>query len=363
MSGLDRLLSEQKLPHPGAKIGFLGHHASITKNGQHAIDALIERKEWEILKLFSPEHGFFGDAGPGEKVQHFTHPKWKIPVYSLYGENRSPQKEWLEDLDLIVIDLQDLGVRCYTYASTLCLMLKACADAQINVLVLDRPTPLQGCVDGPDLSIKHSSFVGMIDLPLVYGLGQGKLAMFLKSQEKSLQHLKLEVVFGIPPHGITPRWTPPSPAIVSPESALLYPLTVWCEAIPDIWVDREGKNSFQIWLMPDFPEDLLNTPLEMRGVTAEPYASHTPTGVWKGFQFTITDQKLYRPVACAVQLLCALRDRLGNDRLFRSPEARPEFFDQLMGTSSVREKILAGLNAEQVVTGWSSDLPSTKVVF
>lgn len=352
MNGLDRLLSEPDLPYSGSRVGFLGHHSSVTHTGQHTVDALKKRKEWTLVKLFSPEHGFFGKAGAGEKVQDSLHPEWNLPVHSLYGEHRSPPDAWLEGLDLMVIDLQDLGVRCYTYASTLALMLQACANNEIRVLVLDRPTPLAGWSDGPNLDNELRSFVGMIDLPVVFGLSQGHLAHFLKSQESSLKKLRLDIIFGDPKTKAPENWIPPSPAIVSSDSAKMYPMTVWCEAIPQVWVDRGGSSSFQVWCMPDFPEVLLSSLPRFIGIQASPIRSKTPEGEWSGLRFDLTNSQKVQPVANAVGLLCALRDELGVDRLFNDPKSRPDFFDQLMGTSSVREQIQMGWSAEGIVERW-----------
>ncbi|MDF3129722.1 DUF1343 domain-containing protein [Kiritimatiellaeota bacterium B1221] len=347
MSGLDRLLREKKLPFPGARAGILAHHASVNLQGRHIVDSLQERKEWQIQKLFSPEHGFFGKAAAGEKVQNSLHPLWKLPVHSLYGEHRSPPPEWLENLDVLVVDLQDLGVRCYTYASSLLLMMRACASASLPILVIERPTPLAGISDGPPLHPNQESFVGMIDLPLVFGLGQGDLAEFLYHHHSELRNLRLHV-FRDPEARTDPtKWIPPSPAIVSPASARLYPVTVWCEAIADIDVDRGKANSFAVWCMPDFPEALLEAPPTFKGMTATPVS-----GEKSGLKFQIENLSAYRPVENALILLCALRDHLGSARLFDPSKNRPEFFDKLMGTSSVREQITAGLTAEEIAQSW-----------
>jgi uncharacterized protein YbbC (DUF1343 family) len=350
MSGLHRLLKMDPLPMAGARVGFLGHHASVTSSGLHAIDALSGRTDWTITRLFSPEHGFFGLAGPGESVDHALHPKWNLPVHSLYGEFRSPDPEWLQDLDLMVVDLQDLGVRCYTYASTLQNMLQACAKASLPVLVLDRPIPLAGIVDGPRLDPSCKSFVGQVPLPLVYGMSQGKLALYLKKNDYDLRELDLQV---LDQEASAPAssWIPPSPAIVSVEAALLYPLTVWSEAIPDVWVDRGGPRSFQCWAMPDLSRSTaedLSASLNLPGIHCTAQDFETPKGSWSGLAFQLDPCTSLLPVTAAVQLLCKLRDLMGKDRFFASPDSRPEFFDQLMGTETVRSQISSGLSSEEI---------------
>lgn len=347
MNGLDALLGFKSLPLPGPRIGFLGHHASVDTHGIHAVQRLRERSDCRIERLFSPEHGFFGQAAAGEHVDNRRHPQWQLPVFSLYGEHRSPDPAWLEGLDLMIVDLQDLGVRCYTYASTLRLMMKACAQAGLPMWVLDRPTPLAGLSDGPGLDPAFESFVGMIDLPLVYGLSQGPLAEWLKAHHSELRNLDL-TVFRASETAVAPRWIPPSPAIVSPASALLYPFTVWCEAVGEVDVDRGGAGSFQRWCMPDFPERLRKHPPLFVGAEALPLKE----GKWPGLAFRVHDPLQYRPVTNAIRLLCALRDELGLARLFDHPGSRPTFFDQLMGTGKVRRQLTDGLDAAQICADW-----------
>jgi uncharacterized protein YbbC (DUF1343 family) len=332
MTGIDRLLALPRLPRPGARVGLLAHAASLTRGGQHCATALALRREWSLRRLFCPEHGFFGRGAAGEPIQSGIHPALGIPIHSLYGQHRSPPPEWLDELDLLVIDLQDLGVRCYTYASTLQNVLRAAA-ARLPVLVLDRPTPLAGITDGPALDPAFRSFVGQIDLPLVFGLSQGPLARHLRATDPLLASLELDTLDG---DGVADPWHPPSPGIVSPASALLYPLTVWCEAIGGVDVDRGGPDSFQIWGMPGLPARALAEELDLAGIRAVP--AQSPRG-WPALRFELTDRSLHRPVQSALRLLSALQTHLGPGRLWNHPESRPAFFDQLMGSGHVRRAL------------------------
>ena len=239
----------------------------------------------------------------------------------------------------MIIDLKDLGVRCYTYASSLFDMLHACAAQNVPVLVLDRSTPLADMRDGPLLEPGHESFVGRVPSPLVYGLSQGPLASFLQSTLPALCHLDLTVV--PPMESETVSWIPPSPAIVSELSALCYPITVWSEAIPDFWVDRGGPASFQVWAMPDLPVDDLCA-LTLPGVTLHPDQFQTPKGIWPGVRFELSSRTAFKPVTVAHHLLAYLSEVWGADRLFDHPDARPDFFDQLAGGPSWRLSLLSG---------------------
>ncbi len=332
MNGIDLLLAAPSLPFPGARVGLLAHKASRLADGTHTARALAARGEWSLVRLFSPEHGFFGLGAAGEPIHSGLHPDLGLPIFSLYGQHRSPPPETLADLDLLVVDLQDLGVRCYTYASTLDLVLHACAQRHLPVLVLDRPTPLAGISDGPPLDPSLRSFVGQIDLPLVFGLGQAALSRHLAASLPALHNLPLHTLDATPEADRLP-WHPPSPAIVSREAARLYPLTVWSEAIPHVGVDRGGPRSFQLWSMPDLPASILARELSLPGIGVE--AGRDDAG-WPALLFHVETPSELRPVSAALLLLTALSRHLGPDRLFKAPGARPHFFDQLMGNHAPR---------------------------
>lgn len=347
MTGLDRLLALPALPRPGAVIGFLGHAASRAADGRHAVDHLLERDEWRIAGLFGPEHGFEGIHAPGEAVASGLHPRWRLPVTSLYGDHRAPTPEDLAGLDLLVVDLQDLGVRCYTYASTLLLTLRACARAGVPALVLDRPTPLAGMVDGPRLDPAFSSFVGLVPLPLVFGLGQGELARTLQARLPGLTGLHLDVLSATgDPEDFQPR---PSPAIVDAQAALIYPLTVWCEAIPGVTSEREGERSFQVWGMDGFPAEAFCAEVALEGGRAHPTVCRTAdSGTVPGVSFQVESPADWRPVTNALRLLGFLRDRWGPAPLFSAKGARPDFFDKLMGTDRIRLGLQSGASAAEL---------------
>jgi hypothetical protein len=313
------------------------------------VDVLRARTECEVKCLFTPEHGFSGAAAAGEEVRHGTHPETGLPIFSLYGTDRAPRIEWIESLDLVVIDLKDLGVRCYTYATTLLETLLVCAEAGVPVVVLDRKTPLEGIVDGPDLADDCISFVGKVPLPLVYGLSQGKLALTLQEKIPELHHLKLEIFAGIT--DLESPWTPPSPAIVSPDAARCYPVTVWSEAVADIHVDRGGRGSFQVWAMPDFPTSAFPAEEVLYGYRLRSAPCATTAGTWAGLKLAVEEPISLKPISLAHTILERLCRELGSERLFSQPGCRPEFFDQLAGTTTWRESLVQGKRPEFMETG------------
>jgi len=169
----------------GKKVGIVANQTSVifknTLDHTHLVDSLLALNI-DIKKVFAPEHGFRGHADAGEKVKDGLDTKTRLPLISLYGKNRKPSKELLQDLDVVLFDIQDVGVRFYTYIATLQLVMEACAENNIPVLVLDRPNPNAHYIDGPILEKEYSSFVGMHPIPVVYGMTIGEYAQMINGE-------------------------------------------------------------------------------------------------------------------------------------------------------------------------------------
>lgn len=166
------------------------HKPEITHT--HLVDSLISLNV-DIKKVFAPEHGFRGQADAGEHVQDGMDTKTGLPIISLYGKNRKPKQEQLKALDVVLFDIQDVGVRFYTYIATLQLVMEACAEAQIPVIVLDRPNPNAHYVDGPSMKKEHTGFLGMNEIPLVYGMTIGEYATMINAEGWLERGLKAEL--------------------------------------------------------------------------------------------------------------------------------------------------------------------------
>lgn len=350
-------------------MGLVGHPASVTTAGLHAIDLLDGLDGVELAAVFGPEHGFLGRAGAGEEVGHTLHPRLGIPVHSLYGEQRRPSPDMLDRLDILVVDLQDLGVRCYTYAATLKGILEAAEAAGVAVLVADRPVPLPEVIDGPVRAAGIDSFVAPLDLPLVYGMTPGETALWM------CRHLDLHPDLTVLPLEGYRRagrrdpawgpWIPPSPGIRSWEAAQVYPATVFSEALPVLDVNRSGLLPFQVVGAPWIESDrllprLTGTPLD--GVAFHP-ALYEGQGqpyegqVLQGVRLVVTDPATFRPVQVAVHLLHALQDLYGPERIWdEASGARPEFFDLLTADPAVRQALLDGTSPAEITTAWEAPL-------
>lgn len=183
--GITRLKAQNFALLEGRRVGLLTHMAAVDENGTLTIDVLKAASNVNLVALFSPEHGLQGLAGADEEVDDSRYAG--LPVYSLYGETRKPTKSMLESIDLMVIDLQDIGVRSYTYISAMKLAIQACFEQGIPVIVLDRPNPLGGQkVDGPILDEKFKSYVGSYRIPYIHGLTMGELALVAQSELRPL---------------------------------------------------------------------------------------------------------------------------------------------------------------------------------
>ena len=282
--------------------------------------------------VFSAEHGYFGLAAPGEKTSDTRHPRWKIPVFSLYGATRKPTAEMLKGLERIVVDLQDIGIRCYTYLATLKLVLEAAAENGLEVIVLDRPIPLGGIVDGPMPDEKHMSFVCPANLPLCHGMTIGEEARYLAA---GIPQIKLTVIrlkgWNHEMREPWPDFLPPSPGIKSWDAAVLYPVTVFTEAFPALDTDRNGNLAFRVlgaeWMDPSKLISDTKNDLKKFGLSIREYR----WGKIAGVLLSVENFDRYRPVAAAMALLSSIRRRWP-ERLAEG--AREEWLAKLMGGTS-----------------------------
>ncbi|MFM1877590.1 MAG: hypothetical protein RLZZ241_456 [Bacteroidota bacterium] len=214
----------------GKQIGLVANATSVIfrKDGKpvHLADSLLASGIL-LKRVFTPEHGFRGAADAGEELSDSMDTKTGLPLISLYGENRKPKPEYLSDLDLIVFDIQDLGVRFYTYIATLQRVMEACADAGIPILVLDRPNPNADMVDGPIMELQHTSFLGLTPIPLAYGLTLGEYATLINEEGwlNTSQKANLTVIEIANYNRNIPYEIPiaPSPNIPNTQAAMLYP--------------------------------------------------------------------------------------------------------------------------------------------
>jgi uncharacterized protein YbbC (DUF1343 family) len=365
--GLEQIEADKGGVLKGKKVGLIMHAASVTSDGRRAVEVL-RGQGVEVVRLFGPEHGALGKAAAGEKVGDALDPLARVPIVSLYGETRKPSAESLKGLDALVYDLQDGGVRFFTYVSTMILCLEAAAEAGIEFVVLDRPNPLGGeRVEGPESDprdVLPDSFVNMAPGPLVHGLTAGEMAQFVNASRSKPARLTV-----VPMRGWkrsmtwadTGRtWVSPSPNLRSAEAALVYPGTALLEGT-NVAEGRGTDTPFLLvgapWLKPEaviptLPaggltlETATFTPAASPAASEPKYAGQPCAGIRIG----VKDAAAVAPYKFGVGLLHALKRQPGFEWL-REGAA----IDRLVGTRKLRAAIDRGDPVDAIV---ASDLPA-----
>ncbi len=372
--GCERLLeSEMKLIR-GKRVGIVTNHSGVLPSGIHIVDALRADSDTTVVALFSPEHGIRGDVPAGKHVGHGIDKASGLPIYSLYGEHKKPEKWMLENVDLLVYDIQDLATRFYTYVSTLNLAMEAAAENDIPFIVLDRPCLISGnLIDGPLLKDGFKSFIGMQRVPILYSMTPGEMA-FMLNEENMLSHgikaelhvVKLENYFRSMWYDETGLdWVNPSPNITSIETAVMYPGTALFEGT-NVTEGRGTKQPFRYVGAPFIKNtqltDYLNS-LELKGVEFVP-VNFVPRSGKGGSNPKYKNQKcggvevrvVYRdnvkPVEVGIAMICAARELYPDLVKFREDGA----FDRLTGDDNIREMIEQGKDHKEISSYWKHEL-------
>jgi uncharacterized protein YbbC (DUF1343 family) len=365
-TGLAILLHDRCTRLHGQRVGLVTHPAAVLPDLTSATDALLAAGV-QLAALFGMEHGAAGAAADGEAVGHAVDGRTGIPIYSLYGGTREPTAAMLDGLDVLVYDVQDVGVRFYTFISTLYYLLKAAGRHGVPVIVLDRPNPINGvALDGPRVEPGLTSFVGIAPIPIRHGLTVGELARYFNAEFGFGADLTV-----IPMAGWrremwfdeTGRpWVPTSPAMPHLSTATVYPGTCLIEGT-NLSEGRGTALPFEVagapWLDGDALAAGLNR-LELPGVRFRPAefvpsASKHAGAACRGVQMHVSDRRVCRPLAAGLHLIAACR-RQAPDRfefLASSWEGRPPHFDLLIGVAAVRPALAAGAAVNDVLAGWA----------
>ena len=238
-------------------IGIVANQTSVILNEDgsysHLIDSLLKLKI-NIKRVFAPEHGFRGDADAGEYVKNGSDKKTGLPIISLYGKNKKPALNYLKDIDIMIFDIQDVGVRFYTYISTLHYIMEACAELKIPLIILDRPNPNGDYIDGPVLDMKYKSFVGMHPVPIVHGMTVGEYAKMINGESWLSDELHCDLtVIKVTNYSHSTVYEPPippSPNLPNYKSIRLYPSLCLFEGT-SISVGRGTDDQFQVYGSPE----------------------------------------------------------------------------------------------------------------
>lgn len=338
----------------GARVGLVVNHTSMA-GGSHLVDFLINRGI-EVKALFAPEHGLRGEADAGEKVSNSIDAKTGIPIISIYGKNNKPAPGQLQDIDMLIFDIQDVGCRFYTYISTLHYVMEACAENGKKLLVLDRPNPNGDYCDGPILKPGFRSFVGVDPIPVVHGCTVGEMAQMINGEGWLRDGLKCPLqVIPVKNYTHATVYEPPvkpSPNLPNYTSIRLYPSLCFFEATK-VSIGRGTTFPFQVMGYPDSRFGAF---------------SFTPTSL-KGFEMN----PLHKDKACYGQDLRHLADIprftlsyfLEWYRQFSQPAdflSNERWFNLLMGDEKILAMIKSGKSEKEISESWKEELEKYKTV-
>lgn len=360
--GIEVLLSDSLHLISGLRIGLLTNQTGVDRHGVADLDRLLKAGA-QVTAIFAPEHGYRGTLDRAV-IGHSRDSATGIPIWSLYGEVRSPTPEMLDSLDALLIDLQDIGARPYTYISTVLLAMEAAAANRVRVILLDRPNPIGGeLVQGPVLDTAFRSFVGMLPVSLRHGMTMGELALM----GNRVLDLGADLVV-VPAAGWRRSvwfdetglpWVRPSPNLPDLESATHYPGTVLFEGT-NLSVGRGTPVAFQVvgapWLSPREVIARMEIPSGASVGDTVVVPRDPADGKYGGVRLPavrlrVTDRRVYDPVRAAVALLVAVRE-VHRDSLAIDPSR----FDRLAGGTGLREAVESGREVAEIVAGWERDL-------
>jgi uncharacterized protein YbbC (DUF1343 family) len=370
ITGLETVIKKLPVLINNKRVGILCHAPSITRDFTHITEVFFQRTDCRLSAVFGPQHGIHGQTQDNMiEWSSQNHARFNIPLYSLYGEHRKPTPEMLSKIDVLLIDLQDIGARLYTYIWTVKLCMEACTEASIPIMILDRPNPIGRLpYDGPVLKKEYFTFVGGASIPLCHRMTIGEMALWIK--EKYYPGCDLNIVWmknwkrsflysetGLP-------WVLPSPNMPTEKTAVIYPGTVLIEAL-NLSEGRGTTIPFELFGAPFIDSVKLKKNLDSRKINGCAFRVHdfVPTfhkfkdETCHGIQIHITDLKIFRPVVTAFEIFDAIIQTSPADSLtFNPPPYEYEYklipFDILAGDSGIRETLINNKDIKSEIERW-----------
>ena len=337
------------------RVAIFSNHTGMIGD-KHLLDILMENK-FNIVAIFSPEHGFRGDADAGEHVSSSVDSKTGVSILSLYdGKDKKPSKTSMQKFDILIVDIQDVGLRFYTYYITMCRLMDACAEYNKKVLILDRPNPNGHYVDGPILDMKYKSGVGWLPIPIVHGMTLGELASMVNGEGWLPGARKCDLTV-TKCKNYTPQTKyrlpiPPSPNLPDMKSIYLYPSTCFFEATP-VSLGRGTSLPFQVYGHPNMTGYSYSfTPKSIPGAKNPPQLNKLCHGVNLS---NMSDEEIWKRGVDLSYVIDAYRNLNLDDHFFRP------FFELLVGRDYVRKMIKAGKSADEIKAMWKDDVEKFKV--
>jgi uncharacterized protein YbbC (DUF1343 family) len=370
--GVEALLDDKLFLLKGARVGLICHPASVDHQFQHTADLLNRHPDVRLTGLFGPQHGIRGETQDNMiEWEGFVDRQTGVPAHSLYGEVREPTSAMLDDVDVLVVDLQDVGTRVYTFIYTMALSMRAAKKHSKRVIVLDRPNPIGGiAVEGSLLKAGCESFVGMFPIPMRHGMTIGELALLFNQAYGIGCELDVVAMRGYErSHWFDEtdaRWIMPSPNIPTLDSATVYPGMVYIEGTKV----SEGRGTTCPFELSGAPyidsHDLaarlnaLRLPgVHFRANSFQPTFQKHQGSICHGVQTHVTDRKVFHPVITGIALIKAVRDLYPDGFAWQDPPYEYVFdrlpFDVIAGGSALREAIEANVSLEDLAGSWNSD--------
>lgn len=367
--GLEKVLEEKIKTLKGLKVGLICNQASVNHKFQHASDLFYEHPDINLVALFGPQHGIRGDVQDNMiETSHTFDSYTKLPMYSLYSETRQPTEEMMSSIDALVVDLQDVGCRVYTFIYTMANALKACAEYKKKMFVLDRPNPINGItIEGNVLEEGHESFVGQYPIPMRHGLTVGELAKLFNEQygiNCDLEVIKMDNWARENFYDETDApWVLPSPNMPTVSTAVVFPGTVFLEGT-QVSEGRGTTKPFEIVGAPYINSkefgDALNS-LKLEGVIFQPinflptFQKHSNTNC-EGVLLHVSDRKLFKPVKTGIAIVKTIFDLYPKHFKWKTPPYEYVFdrnpFDVIAGTNKLRESFVSGQSLDEIKITW-----------
>lgn len=372
-TGLENIVAAPPTWLRGQRLGLLCHPASVDAHLVHGRDRIRQHFPGQLKALFSPQHGYLGEKQDNMiESDHMTDPVTGLPVYSLYGESRHPSREMLADLDALLVDLQDVGTRVYTFIYTLSYCMEMATKTGTRIVVLDRPNPIGGMhIEGNCLENEMTSFVGRYPLPMRHGLTIAELARLFNDHFGIGCSLEVIPMSGWQRHmhfeqtGLP--WVAPSPNLPTVYGCRVYPGQVLWEGT-EVSEARGTTQPFELFGAPFIqPQQLLNAlaPGDLEGVFLrsahfEPTYHKWQGQLCNGFQLHVTDPNRYRPYRTSLALMQAVARCWPDDFAFKQPPYEYEYvkqpIDLLIGSADLRKRIFEGEPLHEAEAGWQPDL-------
>ena len=337
------------------KIAVFSNHTGMIGN-KHTVDVLLENK-LNVVAIFSPEHGFRGDADAGEHVSSSVDSKTGVPILSLYdGKAGKPSEESMRKFDVLLVDIQDVGLRFYTYYISMVKLMDACAEYNRKMIILDRPNPNGHYVDGPILDMKYKSGVGWLPIPVVHGMTLGELALMVNGEKWLPASKECDVTVikckNYTHHSLYQLPVAPSPNLPNMKAIYLYPSTCYFEATP-VSLGRGTSLPFQIYGHPNMRGyDYSFTPKSVPGAKNPPQLDKLCYG--KDLS-GLSDKEIWEKGVDLSYVIDAYTNLNMGEHFFRP------FFELLIGTDYVRKMIIQGKSADEIKAMWKDDVEKFKV--